>query len=107
MSAERRERARKPTTNAEAKRRNCLKNNSLSTEADMFACGARPEEDELAVIYGFLHGLVALSGGQLHRFRPLPPSPELRGLLRRASTRELQGTLIEILTLLRSPTGGR
>ncbi|MCD4824005.1 MAG: hypothetical protein K8S55_05320 [Phycisphaerae bacterium] len=54
-------------------------------------------EGEIAI----LQNVLALHGGQLENFNPVPPPSAVKSFIRRATLPQLQGTLVELLAAMR------
>ncbi len=66
---------------------------------------ARPCEDVISGLHMFLEAILALNGTRVEKFQPVLPPQELRRWVCRATRRQLQGALMEILATLRD--GGK
>lgn len=72
----------------------------LSGEHQRTDRGRRTGGDGIPILHKFLEAILALGGGRVRKFQPVPPPPDLRRLLRRATRRQLQGAMLEILRAL-------
>lgn len=93
-------RAKKHKQNADKKPLNHIPGTYLSLQQERPGRAGRPREDGTAILHVFLEAILAFYGLRVERFQPVPPPLELRQLLRRATRRQLQGTLVEILAAL-------
>ena len=93
-------RARKHRQNADKKPLNHIPEKYLSLQQERPGRAGGPRENGTAILHVFLEAILALYGVRVERFQPVGPPPELRQLLRRATRRQLQGALVEILGAL-------
>jgi len=93
-------RAKKHKQNTDKKPLNPIPGKYLSQQQERPTRAGRSREDGTAILHVFLEAILALYGVRVERFQPVGPAPELRQLLRRATRRQLQGALVEILAAL-------
>jgi hypothetical protein len=93
-------RAKKHKQNADKKQLNHITGKYLPLQQERPGRTGGPRENGTAILHVFLEAILALYGVRVERFQPVPPSQELSQLLRRATRRQLQGALVEILGAL-------
>lgn len=92
--------AKKHRPKADKKPLNHIPRKYLSPQQERPGLAGGPREDGTAILHVFLEAILAFHGGRVEKFQPVGPTPELRQLLRRATRRQLQGALVEILAAL-------